>query len=124
MAIVGRGSAIADWAGSRFSGLLAWLAWLFLHIFKLIGFRNRLVVLLEWAVAYLTFQRSVRLITYQEQELGPGFATPTEVGEGGVGMQSGAFFGGSDGVSGVRGDGPAIRRVGPDNGRKYRTKRP
>ena len=52
-------------AGSRFSGTLAWLAWLFLHIFMLIGFRNRLAVLLQWAVAYFTYQRSVRLITYQ-----------------------------------------------------------
>ena len=47
----------------RFSGSLAWLAWLFLHIFMLIGFRNRMVVLFEWAVAYLTFQRGARLIT-------------------------------------------------------------
>jgi NADH dehydrogenase len=63
MAIVGRGSAIADLGRVRFSGPLAWLAWLFLHIFMLIGFRNRLVVLLQWAGAYVTFQRSVRLIT-------------------------------------------------------------
>jgi NADH dehydrogenase len=39
------------------------LIWLFLHIFQLIGFRNRLVVMLQWALAYVTFQRSVRLIT-------------------------------------------------------------
>jgi NADH dehydrogenase len=63
MAIVGRGSAIADLGWIRFSGFPAWLAWLFLHIVQLVGFRNRLVVLLEWAVAYLTFQRSARLIT-------------------------------------------------------------
>ncbi len=63
MAIVGRNSAIADLGWARFSGGLAWLAWLFLHIVMLIGFRSRLVVLLQWAVAYLTFQRSVRLIT-------------------------------------------------------------
>jgi NADH dehydrogenase len=63
MAIVGRGSAIADLGWARFAGPLAWLAWLFLHIFMLIGFRNRLAVLLQWAGAYLTFQRSVRLIT-------------------------------------------------------------
>ncbi len=67
MAIVGRGAAIADLNWARFSGLLAWFAWLFLHIFMLIGFRNRLLVLIEWASAYLTFQRSVRLITYQDQ---------------------------------------------------------
>ena len=66
MAIVGRGSAIADIRGIRFSGPIAWLAWLFLHIFELIGFRNRLVVMVEWAAAYITLQRSVRLITYQD----------------------------------------------------------
>ena len=63
MAIVGRGAAIADLGWIRFSGFPAWLAWLFLHIVKLVGFRNRLIVLLEWAVAYMTFQRSARLIT-------------------------------------------------------------
>jgi len=67
MAIIGRGSAIADVRGVRFSGPIAWLAWLFLHIFELIGFRNRLVVMIEWATAYFTRQRSVRLITYQDQ---------------------------------------------------------
>ena len=63
MAIVGRGSAICDLAFADYSGRLAWLSWLFLHIVKLIGFRNRAVVLLQWAVAYFTFQRSARLIT-------------------------------------------------------------
>jgi NADH:ubiquinone reductase (H+-translocating) len=67
MAIVGRGAAVADLNWTHFSGVLAWFAWLFLHIFMLIGFRNRLLVLIEWATAYLTFQRSVRLITYQDQ---------------------------------------------------------
>jgi NADH dehydrogenase len=67
MAIIGRGSAICDLRGLRFSGPIAWLAWLFLHIFELIGFRNRLVVMVEWAAAYITMQRSVRLITYQDR---------------------------------------------------------
>jgi len=66
MAIIGRGSAIADIRGVRFSGPIAWLAWLFLHIFELIGFRNRLVVMIAWATAYFTRPRSVRLITYQD----------------------------------------------------------
>ena len=65
MAIVGRRSALTDLGWVAFSGTLAWLAWLFLHIFMLIGFRNRLVVLLQWGVAYFTYQRSVRLITFQ-----------------------------------------------------------
>jgi NADH dehydrogenase len=63
MAIVGRRAAISDLGWVRFSGVLAWIAWLFLHIFMLIGFRNRVVVLIEWAVAYFTFQRGARLIT-------------------------------------------------------------
>lgn len=63
MAIVGRGAAIADLNFVRFSGRPAWWAWLLLHITMLIGFRNRLTVLLQWAVAYVTFQRSARLIT-------------------------------------------------------------
>jgi NADH dehydrogenase len=67
MAIVGRGSAIADLGRARFSGLLAWLMWLFIHIFMLIGFRNRLAVLLQWAMSYITYQRSVRLITNTDQ---------------------------------------------------------
>jgi NADH dehydrogenase len=67
MAIVGRGSAIADLGWVRFSGVTAWLSWLFLHIVQLIGFRNRLLVLLQWAVAFITFQRSVRLITHEER---------------------------------------------------------
>jgi NADH dehydrogenase len=68
MAIVGRMAAIADLGWGRFSGPLAWFAWLFLHIVMLIGFRNRLVVLLQWAGAYLTFQRSIRLITYEDRD--------------------------------------------------------
>ena len=63
LAIIGRGSAIADLGWTRFSGVLAWLFWLFVHIFMLIGFRNRLAVMLQWGIAYFTFQRSVRLIT-------------------------------------------------------------
>jgi NADH dehydrogenase len=63
MAIIGRGSAVADLGWTRFAGFPAWLAWLFIHIFMLIGFRNRLAVMLQWATAYITFQRSARLIT-------------------------------------------------------------
>jgi NADH dehydrogenase len=63
MATIGRGSAVADLRGLHVSGLPAWLLWLFVHITSLIGFRNRIAVLIEWAWAYLTFQRRVRLIT-------------------------------------------------------------
>ena len=68
MAIVGRGSAVADLPWARFSGVIGWLAWLSLHIVTLIGFRNRIVVLIEWAIAFLTFQRGARLITEQRSE--------------------------------------------------------
>ncbi len=63
MATIGRGSAVADIGRLETSGLVAWLLWLFIHIVALIGFRNRVAVLTEWAWAYLTFQRRVRLIT-------------------------------------------------------------
>ena len=63
MATIGRGAAVGDVYGLKISGFLAWLFWIFLHIFWLIGFRNRLAVMSEWAFAYATFQRRVRLIT-------------------------------------------------------------
>jgi NADH dehydrogenase len=72
MAIIGRGSAIADLGWARFAGLPAWLVWLFIHIFMLIGFRNRLAVMLQWGTAYMTFQRSVRLITGRPLPPEPG----------------------------------------------------
>ncbi|MFA5908484.1 MAG: NAD(P)/FAD-dependent oxidoreductase [Vicinamibacterales bacterium] len=63
MATIGRANAIADFGFLRASGFMGWMMWLFVHIMFLIGFRNRLSVLLQWATAYLTYQRSVRLIT-------------------------------------------------------------
>jgi NADH dehydrogenase len=72
MAIVGRRAAISDLGWIRFSGAISWLAWLFLHIFMLVGFRNRVVVLVEWAVAYITFQRGARLITNDPGPRGRG----------------------------------------------------
>jgi NADH dehydrogenase len=70
MATIGRGAAVADLAFLKVSGFLAWLLWLFVHIFWLIGFRNRLAVIGEWAWAYVTFQRRARLIT--GERLWPG----------------------------------------------------
>jgi NADH dehydrogenase len=63
MATIGRANAIADFGFLRVSGFAGWVMWLFVHILFLVGFRNRLSVLLQWAAAYLTHQRSVRLIT-------------------------------------------------------------
>ena len=56
-------SAVGQPFGVKVSGFFAWLFWIFLHIFWLIGFRNRVAVMTEWAWAYVTFQRRVRLIT-------------------------------------------------------------
>jgi NADH dehydrogenase len=63
MATIGRSSAVFDAFGIRLSGFLAWLGWLFIHIIYLIGFRNRLIVLTNWAINYFTYERGVRLIT-------------------------------------------------------------
>ena len=63
MATIGRHKAVADLHLVRLSGLPAWLAWLFVHILFLVGFRNRVVVLFQWAWAYLTFNKGARLIT-------------------------------------------------------------
>jgi NADH dehydrogenase len=63
MATIGRNSAIADFGTFTLKGYIAWLAWLFVHIMNLIGFRNRIVVLVQWAWAYFSYQRAIRLIT-------------------------------------------------------------
>ena len=63
MAVVGRSAAVAEVFGLKLKGLPAWLAWCFLHIFYLIGFRNRFVVMFEWAWSYVSYQRGARLIT-------------------------------------------------------------
>lgn len=67
LAVIGRSHAIADLGWIRFSGWFAWVFWLFVHIMYLIGFRNRIVVLFEWAYAYFTSQAGVRLITDVER---------------------------------------------------------
>jgi len=63
LATIGRAAAVADLRGIKLSGFLAWMAWLTIHIFFLIGFRNRFLVITQWAWAYVTYQRGARLIT-------------------------------------------------------------
>jgi NADH dehydrogenase len=63
LATIGRAAGVAEVGPFRFSGLLAWLTWLFVHIFFLIGFRNRFVVMFSWAWSYFTYDRGARLIT-------------------------------------------------------------
>jgi NADH dehydrogenase len=74
LATIGRSSAIAEIAGFKMKGLLAWLTWLFVHVLFLIGFRNRVQVLWEWFWAYITFQRGARLITGQSRSVVPKVA--------------------------------------------------
>ena len=63
MATIGRASAVADFGWLTLKGYIGWLAWLFVHIVKLIGFRNRIVVVVQWAWSYFSYQRAIRLIT-------------------------------------------------------------
>jgi NADH dehydrogenase len=63
LATIGRAAGVAQFPGFSLSGYFAWLAWLFVHIFFLIGFRNRLIVMIQWAWSYLTYERGARLIT-------------------------------------------------------------
>ena len=63
LATIGRAAAVADIRGWKLSGFVAWIAWLAVHIFFLIGFRNRALVMFEWAWAYVSWQRGARLIT-------------------------------------------------------------
>jgi NADH dehydrogenase len=63
LATIGRAAAVAQFGKFELSGYFAWLAWLFIHILFLIGFRNRLIVMIQWAWSYLTYERGARLIT-------------------------------------------------------------
>ena len=63
LATIGRAAAVAEFGRIHISGFIAWLAWLFVHIWFLIGFRNRLLVFIQWAWSYVTYERGARLIT-------------------------------------------------------------
>jgi NADH dehydrogenase len=63
LATIGRAAAVAEFGKIHISGFVAWLAWLFVHVFFLIGFRNRIIVLVQWAWSYFTYERGARLIT-------------------------------------------------------------
>ena len=69
LATIGRSKAVADLGKLHFSGYFAWLAWLFIHLLFLIGFRNRLMVMAEWAWDYITYNHSARLITDTAEEV-------------------------------------------------------
>ena len=69
LATIGRAAAVAQFGKIHISGFLAWLSWLFVHIFFLIGFRNRIIVMIEWAWSYFTYDRSARLITGESRRI-------------------------------------------------------
>jgi NADH dehydrogenase len=74
MAVIGRNFAVTDFHGLRIGGYFAWMMWLFVHILYLVGFRNRIAVVFNWAWSYLTFKRGARLITargWKENEGAP-----------------------------------------------------
>jgi len=71
LATIGRNRAVAVFGGLKFAGFPAWLLWAFVHILYLVGFRNRITVLVQWAYAFATYQRGVRLITETENLASP-----------------------------------------------------
>jgi NADH dehydrogenase len=87
MATIGRSRAIAQINRIHLSGFVAWMAWLIVHIWYLIGFKNRLVVMIVWAWSYLTYRRGARLIT--------GYADPSAIRA--LRLQSAAPSAASDG---------------------------
>jgi len=74
LATIGRAAAVAQFGKFEMSGYFAWLAWLFIHLLFLIGFRNRLLVMVQWAWSYLTYERGARLITGSDEL--PGWIDP------------------------------------------------
>jgi NADH:quinone reductase (non-electrogenic) len=68
LATIGRGSAVADIKGLHLSGAIAWLTWLFVHLWYLVGFQNRILVFIRWSVSFFTHGRGARLITAQAME--------------------------------------------------------
>jgi NADH dehydrogenase len=78
MATIGRSRAVAEPFGLKLSGFIAWLAWLIVHIWYLIGFRNRAIVMFEWFWAYVTYKRGARLITHATERALP----PAQRGSG------------------------------------------
>jgi NADH dehydrogenase len=68
LATIGRGAAVADIKGLKLSGFVAWLTWLLIHLFYLVGFQNRILVFIRWGFSFFTRGRGARLITAQAME--------------------------------------------------------
>jgi NADH dehydrogenase len=67
MATIGRFSGIVDVGNMQFGGFVGWVLWLLVHIYYLIGFRNRFMVMFQWVISYLLFQRGARLISFEDK---------------------------------------------------------
>jgi NADH dehydrogenase len=80
IATIGRSAAVAEFGKIHISGFIAWLAWLFVHILFLIGFRNRVLVFIQWAWSYFTYERGARLITGGTSLPGWSEASPGDSG--------------------------------------------
>jgi NADH:ubiquinone reductase (H+-translocating) len=78
MATIGRSKAVAQVGRFKFSGLFAWLTWLFVHLIFLVGFRNKIAVLMQWAYSYFAYKRSARIITNLPQDSGAQNRNDTE----------------------------------------------
>ena len=87
LATIGRAAAVAEFGKIHISGFLAWLAWLFVHILFLIGFRNRILVFIQWAWSYVTYERGARLITGSTYLPGWTETAPKHVESGGTAPQ-------------------------------------
>jgi len=84
LAVVGRGHAVAHIGGRSFTGITAWWVWLVVHVAKLVGFRNRILVMVNWAWNYLSFERAVRLILPYQSPRSPGWGPGSSPGASGV----------------------------------------
>jgi NADH dehydrogenase len=71
LAVIGRARAVAEIGPFKLSGFPAWFVWIFIHIAYLIGFGNRLIVMIRWGISYVTFERGARLITEAWKPVGP-----------------------------------------------------
>jgi NADH dehydrogenase len=82
LAVIGRAAAVADIRGLHISGLLAWFAWLFIHLMYLVEFSNRVLVFVHWGFLYLTYNRGARLITGSIDDPGAGERIESKVAGG------------------------------------------
>ncbi|MDR3749714.1 MAG: NAD(P)/FAD-dependent oxidoreductase [Acidobacteriota bacterium] len=111
LATIGRAAAVAQFGKVHISGFLAWLSWLFIHIFFLIGFRNRVVVMFQWAWSYLTYERWARLITGESPTSKVTSMQYVEESEANAEGESSRLAKESSDRSAAKAGAPAIRKI-------------